>query len=221
VLLTALVVMLLVQPLLAYDSPAVDELCNVAFALIYLYVLFIVFREGWERRAALVLFVPVVAIILASHVPSSGSRTPLAVAFHCAVILFLGFAVTAVLRGLFHTSVIRGDDVLGAVCGYIMAALVWGHLYTLTYMLKPAAFTVSPAIAAQLDEPHLRRTLFDYLSFTTLTSIGYGDITPAGPPMYSLTWLETMFGQFYMAVVVAQLVGLKLAQAVRRDSESS
>jgi hypothetical protein len=46
-------------------------------------------------------------------------------------------------------------------------------------------------------------------------TLGYGDITPIGPPAYTLTWLEVMFGQFYMAVVVAQLVGLKLAQALR------
>lgn len=58
--------------------------------------------------------------------------------------------------------------------------------------------------------------LFEYLSFTTPTSLGYGDITPIGPPAYTLTWLEVMVGQFYMAVVVAQLVGLKLAQALTR-----
>lgn len=46
---------------------------------------------------------------------------------------------------------------------------------------------------------------------------GYGDIIPIGPPAYSLTWLEEMAGQFYMAVVVAQLVGLKLAQVLRED----
>jgi hypothetical protein len=51
----------------------------------------------------------------------------------------------------------------------------------------------------------------------TLTTMGYGDITPAGILGYSLVWLEVVFGQFYMAVVVAQLVGLKLAQAINRD----
>ena len=59
--------------------------------------------------------------------------------------------------------------------------------------------------------------VFDYPSFTTLMTLGYGDITPIGAPAYSLTWLEVMLGQFYMAVVVAQLVGIKLAQALRGD----
>ena len=65
---------------------------------------------------------------------------------------------------------------------------------------------------------HLQHALFDYLSFTTLTSLGYSDISPAGAPAYSLTWLEVLFGQFYMAVVVAQLVGFKLAEALKGDA---
>jgi hypothetical protein len=80
---------------------------------------------------------------------------------------------------------------------------------------------VNPAIAAQLEDWQLKRSLFDYLSFTTLTSLGYGDITPVGQPAYSLTWLEVLFGQFYMAVVVAQMVGLKLAQAIRGRGQDS
>ena len=48
-------------------------------------------------------------------------------------------------------------------------------------------------------------------------SLGYSDITPAHAPTYTLAWLEVMFGGFYMAVIVAQLVGMKLAQAGNRD----
>ena len=57
--------------------------------------------------------------------------------------------------------------------------------------------------------------LFDYLSFTKLTSPAYGDITLIGRPAYALTWLEVMFGQFFMAGVLAQPVGLKPAHALR------
>jgi voltage-gated potassium channel len=59
------------------------------------------------------------------------------------------------------------------------------------------------------------------MSFTTLMTLGYADLTPIGPPSYTLTWLEVMSGQFSMAVVVAQLVGLKLAQALRGNRPDS
>ena len=75
---------------------------------------------------------------------------------------------------------------------------------------------MTPDTLSRIGEWHRRRALFEYMSFTTLTSLGFAGISPAGPPVYSLMWLEVMFGQFYMAVVVAQLVGLKLADAIRR-----
>jgi hypothetical protein len=99
--------------------------------------------------------------------------------------------------------------------------MVWGNLYALTYLFVPQAFSISPAIGAQLGDWQHRRSLFDYMSFTTLTSLGYGDITPVDQPVYTLTWLEVLFGQFYMAVVVAQMVGLKLAQAIRGRGQDS
>ena len=75
----------------------------------------------------------------------------------------------------------------------------------------------SDVIAWRLGDWHLQRFLFNYFSVMTLTTMGYGDIAPAGSPVYSLVWLESVFGQFYIAVVVAQLVGLKLAQAIKQD----
>ena len=73
-------------------------------------------------------------------------------------------------------------------------------------------------IAWRLGAWHLQRFLFNYFSVMTLTTMGYSDITPAGAPVYTLIWLEAVFGQFYSAVVVAQLVGLKLAQAIKNES---
>ena len=68
---------------------------------------------------------------------------------------------------------------------------------------------------------HLRHALFNFFSFATLTSLGYNDITPVTPLANTLTWLEVIFGQFYMAVVVAQLVGMRLAQAVQPGGPAS
>jgi hypothetical protein len=74
---------------------------------------------------------------------------------------------------------------------------------------------VHPAIAGQLGGWYSRQSLFDYYSLMTLTTLGYGEITPITPPATSLTWMEAMFGQFYIAVIVAQLVGLRLAEALQ------
>ena len=216
-LLACIVVMLVTQPLVAHRSFAAGALFDAIFAAICSYVVFVVFRAGWPRRIAFGLFLPVLAASVAHYVLPLHARVWTDTVFHSFTVLLLAFAVAAILREIFSKRVIRGDDVLGAFCGYLLAALVWAHLYQLTYVLAPEAFNVKPETVPRLGEWHRRRALFEYLSFTTLTSLGFADISPAGPPVYSLVWLEVMFGQFYMAVVVAQLVGLKLAEAIRRD----
>ena len=212
VMLAALVVMLGVQPLLAHASALVGMIGDTTFAVLSLAVFLTLCQRQRDRRTGTLLFVPALLCNFALVALSGRSRDAAALAFHAAVVLFLGFAVVVVVRQLTTTTVIRADHVLGAVGGYVLAALAWSHVYTITYMLVPGAFGVSPDIASQLADWQQRRTLFNHLSFTTLTSIGYGDITPVGSPLYALTWIETIFGQFYMATVVAQLVGLKMAQ---------
>ncbi|HZE36074.1 MAG TPA: ion channel [Candidatus Eisenbacteria bacterium] len=220
-LLAVLVLTQLGQPLLEHRSATTRVASDAIFVAICLYVFFIVCAERWQRVVGFVLFLPVLGGSLGLHTQNPHFHRIEGIVFHAALVTFLGFAVGVILRDLFGKSVINGDDVVGAVCGYILGAMVWGNLYALTYIFVPSAFSVNPAIAVQLADWQLKRSLFDYLSFTTLTSLGYGDITPVGQPAYSLTWLEVLFGQFYMAVVVAQMVGLKLAQAIKGRGQGS
>jgi len=214
-LLAGLVVALAVEPLFAHASPVAAQLGDTVLGLLLLAIFLSLCRKWGERRTGMLLFIPVLASNLA-HAALSGYDDRLAaIAFHGTVAVFLGFAVVVIVRQLFRVSIIRVDDVIGAMVGYILAAMAWSHVYGVAYILAPTAFSVNPEIAPQLANWRLRRMLFNHLSFTTLTSIGYSDITPVGSPLYALVWIETIFGQFYMAVVVAQLVGMKLAQAIK------
>jgi hypothetical protein len=215
VLLIALVAMLVVQPMLAHRGTEVADLSNLGFAVVYAYVLVVLFEDPRRRRIAIVLFLPTVASNFAQYAVPDAARSIAAVAFHVAVIGFLGYTVLVVLHDLLHRRRAIGvDDVGGAVCGYILGGLLWGHFFELAYLGWPHAFRVSAEVAPQLEDLYLRHTLFNYVSFTTLTTVGWSGVTPVGPPAYSLMWLEVIFGQFYMAVVVAQLVGMRLAQAL-------
>jgi hypothetical protein len=220
-LLTVLILIQLGQPLLEHRSTTTRVASDTIFVAICLYVFFIVCTGRWQRVVGILLFLPVLGGNLALYAQNPYLQKIAGIVFHVALIAFLGFAVVVILRGLFSKSEIKGDDVVGAVCGYILGAMVWANLYALAYILVPSAFNVNPAIAEQLEDWQLKRSLFGYLSFTTLTSLGYGDITPVGQPAYSLTWMEVLFGQFYMAVVVAQMVGLKLAQAIKGRGQGS
>ncbi|HYB42222.1 MAG TPA: hypothetical protein VEL75_10665 [Candidatus Methylomirabilis sp.] len=217
-LLVSFVLLVLFQPVLGHRSIQLGLLFDFLFVFTGFYVFFVVFRARWERRVAFVIVLPALVSYTMIYALLAGRFSmPIAVAYHCSVVMFLGFVVAVILRDIFRKGVISGDDVVGAICGYLIAALAWANLYSLTELLFPRAFTVNAAIAWRLGNWHTRRALFDYVSFTTLTGLGYADVVPTAPPAYSLTWLEVIFGQFYIAVVVAQLVGLKLADALRKS----
>jgi voltage-gated potassium channel len=219
-LLTALIGMMMVQPHIGHRSVLGGAISDAVLAAICVYIVFIVFGQERERLVAVALILPAFASNCGIYILPDGFHVAAEVAYHFCMVGFLGFAVAVILRDIFKKNQISGDDVLGAFCGYMLMALVWANLYTLAYLLFPGVYSVSKDIAWRMAEWHHRRALFEYLSFTTLTSLGYSDITPVGPPAYTLTWLEVMVGQFYMAVVVAQLVGIKLAQALRGSPEA-
>ena len=221
VLLLGLVVMSLLQPiaqgflggLIVYD---------VVLTLALLAVFTVVAKRKQERIVSLTLAVPAIASQWAAYGLAGNAKYACLVVHHAFLILFFGFAVAVILRGIFEERrVIRVDHVLGTVCGYLLAGAVWGNCFVLAELLIPGSFSVKPEIAGQLADAHSRSFLFNYFSFCTLTGAAYGDVTPIGPAVATLTWLEAMFGQFYIAVVVAQLVGLKLAQVVNQSNPSS
>jgi len=220
-LLVLLILLPFTQPLIEREHVVTRVISDALLIVVCLYVCYIILGGRRERQVGLTLFALVLLSSLAHYLLPS-SQFAASVAFHAFLVALLGLAVAVVLRDLFHKTVIEGDDIVGAVCGYILGAAVWANLYALAYLFVPGAFSINEAIVKQVEDWQLKRSLFDYLSFTTLTSLGYGDITPVGQPAFSLTWLEVLFGQFYMAVVVAQMVGLKLAQAVKgRDRGST
>ena len=216
-LLTALVGAAILEPL-SFNWPESTQIIGgVVVLMINIPVLLVVFEERWERGLALFLLTPLFAANIVHEVLSDRLQIA-AIMFHCLAMVFFAFAVAVILKRIFQRQTIRTDDVIGALCGYLLAAIAWGNAHGLVYLLWPESFRVADVIAWRLGDWHLQRFLFNYFSVMTLTTMGYSDITPAGAPVYTLIWLEAVFGQFYIAVVVAQLVGLKLAQAIKKDS---
>jgi hypothetical protein len=218
VVLAGLVTLLVAQPLLGRGSLAARMLHDGMFAAVLLAVVVVVFRQRWERRWAFVLILSVFAVKLVHHLLPDRLHVPSEVLYHACIVALIGLAVTAILRDILQKRVVRGDDVFGAISGYLLVGVAWGNLYQVAQLLLPGSFAVDPQITWQLREWGDRSTLFNYLSFATLTGLGYNDVTPVSPLADTLTWLEVIFGQFYMAIIVAQLVGMKMAQAVTPEN---
>ena len=218
ILLIVLVSALIVQslhPTLATTPAVLNVLQTITVVAVFLGV----FEQRRTRVVALWLGI-VTALVGWSEYVLPSSYYPVASAVeHSLRMAFLGFAAIVILSDIFKKKLVRTDDVLGAACGYLLAGIAWSNLFQVCEILYPGSFSVSTAIIGPLATPPERAAVFNYFSFATLTTTGYGDITPLRGPATAFAMLETIFGQFYIAVLVAQLVGIRLAQIGQRDRE--
>ena len=194
---------------------------DLAISTTQLLVFLIVFDRRVNRLVGFIAFATAVASALAHYVlPPSYPEASLRLINHSALLLLVGYATIVILRNIFQQHVVRSDDVLGAVCGYLLAAAAWANLFMVIEIFVPESYSVGQRFGVQLDSWHGRIAVMTYVSLGSLTSVGSGAVVPVRPPATVLTTLETVFGQFYIAVVVAQLVGARLSHAIERDKSS-
>ena len=132
---------------------------------------------------------------------------------HVFAALFFLWMILLVSRSIAASSKITSDTIFGAMAVFFLLGFMWAQLYGLVASMDPMAFSHTAALFEGGQLEVLRSLSFNYYSFVTLTTVGYGDITPLTPSARMLSILEGICGQFYMAVVVGSLIGLKLAQA--------
>jgi voltage-gated potassium channel len=192
-------------------------LSDLVITTTLLLVFLIVFDRWVNRLVAFIALATAVVAGWAHYLLPSSAELWLRLIYHSAALLLTGFAALVILRNIFRQRAVRADDVLGAVCGYLLAAGAWSSLFMLIEIFLPGSFSVGPGFGAGMDTWHGRIAVLSYVSLSSLTSLGAGVVVPIRPPATILTALEAVFGQFYIAIVVAQLVGARLAQALQRN----
>src|SRR5215510_710472 len=217
ILLAALIVVALVESFSHWQvlGPVLSDLAIVTLLLL---VSLIVFVRWVNRLVAFMALGTIVVVDWAHYMLPSSPEATLQLIYHSAALLLAGFATLVILRNIFEQRVVRVDDVLGAMCGYLLAAVAWSNLFMLIEMFVPGSFSAGPGFGAGGDPWYGRIAVLHYVSLGSLTSLGSGAVVPVRPPATILTTLEAVFGQFYIAVVVAQLVGARLSQAPQRQS---
>lgn len=123
----------------------------------------------------------------------------------------LGFVGLTLVFALDQVLFERGMDlnrVIGAICVYMLLGIFLGLLNHLVFRWIPGSFNgIDPAQSSPENFALI------YYSFVTMTTLGYGDITPAGPLARVIAYLAATAGQFYIAILVAMVVGQFLSQA--------
>jgi hypothetical protein len=135
--------------------------------------------------------------------------------------VFLAFLTLVLMFVVFRDQTVTADTIVGAVCAYLLIGVTWGTAYALLVLISPDGLSVSPALAhtGGWDVPTMPFTpftpLLQYYSFTTLATLGYGDVTPLSAGARALSVLEGLTGQLYLAVLIARLVGIHTARALK------
>lgn len=204
-LLVFILAYLAIVPLLE-DFSGLKTLLDIFLTATILSGIYAVSSERRYRIIAAMFAVPMFACLWINRLHAIGFLT---FCFHLFFILFFSYSIAILLGFVFKSNVITRDVIYAAVVGYLFIGILWADFYVIFEYLKPGSFSFSGE--------HIARNPFDftYYSFVTLTTLGYGDITPLTAKTKSFAMIEALIGQFYLTILIARLVGLHISRKTR------
>lgn len=211
VLLVTLILLLVIQPMVRGFSSR-SPVFSVLSSLVLVAAILSLCQGRWPTRLALILGIPALLGRWLAYMLASSGDDFIALTEHFVEIFFLGFVAVMILRVILTHGSISLDSIFGAICAYLLLGITWGSLYSVIEVSRPGSFQATGAMADALKSTESRGPVLVYYSFVTMTTVGYGDITPVSPPARTLSWMEAMMGQFYIAILVAALVGIRISQ---------
>ncbi|MCJ7452152.1 MAG: potassium channel family protein [Steroidobacteraceae bacterium] len=129
----------------------------------------------------------------------------------------LSACVVGILTFVFRAERPTPDGIFATVVAYLLIAMIFGQLYGIALVWNPDALQLTEQL--QQMNPQQRGGEILYFSVITMSTVGYGDVLPTSEFTRMLAAIQAVFGQFYVAVVVAVFVGMYAAQA-REESLS-
>ncbi len=124
--------------------------------------------------------------------------------FAVSTLSFFVFLVMAIIADFLHTQEVTTDTISGAACVYLLIGIIWSLAYALLEHIYPGSFHSSmPKKVISLTNT----SSFSYFSFVTLTTVGFGDITPVSKGAKLLVIMEAILGQLYIAIFLARIIG--------------
>lgn len=201
-LLLSLIAAVVVGPL--FENAAFGQYLQLAFlTLVFASSVY----TNWNRHVMVWVILTVAVIGLSLHwaslfYPGGG----VSIAKFIGGFVFLGMTAFLLLKSIFVEFQAKPDALLGAVCVYLLLGFMWALGYSALIYIEETPFYFPDIDLAADDHPHL--STFLYFSFVTMSTLGYGDILPTSDLSRTLAWLQSVTGQFYLAVLVAYLVNM-------------
>jgi len=205
ILLISLIALMTLVPIL---SPARVFIRTAILAAI---VLSSSFCLDFRPKAQKILVTTGLAVIVMLFISSYAQNVYLDVIDYVLTCLFLLLIVGSMVRYIARTDKVDTAVIVSSVNGYLLLGVLWSLLLYSAYFLEFRIMSVEQPIIFPGEGPPDYHDLI-YFSFVTLTTLGFGDITPVSPLSRAVTLLISISGQFYMTLLVALLVGKYLGR---------
>ena len=179
-----------------------DIIVSILLSLVLLSAVLAVADRKGVFFIALVLAIPAIGGRWISHFRPDLVPPPV---FLVAGLALIAFVVANLLRFILRAPSVNTEVLCASISAYLMLGLLWTVAYWLVAKMNPNAFAFNPAGGTQQTMAG-----FDafYFSFITLSTVGYGDITPVSKIARWLAAAEAMTGLLYVTVLIARLVSL-------------
>jgi len=201
-LLTSMFLMIGLRPFLD-DLVRVELLADIFFSCVLMSGIYALSKNPIALRISLFLVLAIAGLKISHHFSQSTN-------FHTAELalsaLFFAQMLIMILKHLLIEQDITADMVMGGACAFILLGLIWAYAYYLLEICHPNSFKAADQLGDDIAD-------FIYYSFVTLTSLGYGDILATSKQARSLTILEAIVGQLYLAIMISRLVSLHLSES--------
>ncbi|MGD9302444.1 MAG: ion channel [Desulfobacterales bacterium] len=181
-------------------------LMDILLTAIFLAIIFAIRTQRSHLIIASILVLPLIISTWSIYIYES---THLGLATRIFGALFFGYAVVIILQIIARSTEITKETLYAAVVAYLLIALMWAFLYMVLELAIPGSFSLPDG------SQRLETMRFEYFSFVTITTLGYGDIVPLTNKASALALLEALIGQIYLVVLVAWLVGMHVSRKTK------
>jgi hypothetical protein len=176
-------------------------------------------RLSVRRRQAIfgvLLAVPTIAVLWLRQLIPDITLSQVALTL---LLLFLLYSAATILLYVLWDDTVDLDTLSAAFSVFLLIGFAWSCVYGLIYLSTPDAFHIPSGVPRPYESGITSDAPMDiliYYSFVTLTTVGYGDILPTAFLARGMANLEAVVGHFYLAVLVARLVGLSIAHSIKK-----
>jgi hypothetical protein len=209
ILLVALLFLLVAEPFFPEETFG-HAVYLILISAVLIAAVWAASRHQSLRVASLLLAFPTFVVAWVRHFVDD--RTLSILFLLLATAFFVFTAVVVVRQALGRDISVTVDTIAGAVCVYLLLAVIWALFFSCLELAHPGSFLTGGQMLASSSRHRTVSPELLYLSLVTLSTLGYGDVLPFTSQARMLASIEAIIGQLYLAVLIARLVGIEASR---------